>query len=535
MTAKSMSLIARRELQASIRGKYRDASWANKRKLLDGFVAATGYERKYAIQLLNSDEMPVLPKNRPASQQYDEQVRQALISVWNAANQICSKRLVPFLPQLVTAMERHGHLQVPADVRTRLLSISAATVDRLLKPEREIVKQSISTTCRGNLLKHQIQVRTFADWDDVTPGFLEADLVAHCGGNTNGAFLNTLVLVDIATGWLECMPLLRKCASDVIDGLRVADDLLPFSLQGLDTDCGSEFINYDLLDYCEDKFITFTRARTHRKNDQAHVEEKNGSVVRRLVGYDRFEGQEAWKALAKLYCVLRKYVNFFQPSLKLLEKERQGAKVSKKYDRAKTPFQRILLSEHIRQAKKDSLTAEYEKLDPVDLMTQLETLQDELWKYSWNKNGCAKLDFNVTNDNINDQNKTQTEKSNNVGRYYHTSKKVDLRKAPRAWRTRKDPFENVWDEIRLRLELAPETTAREIIQWIMEKYPNQFSTGQTRTLQRRIAQWRQEQESQEDKLRALMINQISPPPTYSITDKGIQTNLNRKEECVEIT
>jgi hypothetical protein len=262
--------------------------------------------------------MPILPKKRPASQKYDEQVRQALISVWFTANQICSKRLVPFLPQLVTAMEHHGHLRLPADVRAHLLSISPATADRMLRPERENIKRSISTTRRGNLLKHQIQVRTFADWDDVTPGFLEADLVAHCGGNTNGAFLNTLVLVDISTGWLECMPLLRKCASDVIDGLRVADELLPFPLQGLDTDCGSEFINYDLLDYCEDRFITFTRARTHRKNDQAHVEEKNGSVVRRLVGYDRFEGREAWEALAKLYCVLRKYVNFFQPSLKLL-------------------------------------------------------------------------------------------------------------------------------------------------------------------------------------------------------------------------
>ena len=148
-------------------------------------------------------------------------------------------------------------------------------------------------------------MRTFADWDDVTPGFVEADLVAHCGGNTNGAFLNTLVLVDICTGWLECMPLLRKSAQDVIDGLRVADELLPFIMQGLDTDCGSEFINYDVLDYCEDKHITFTRARTHRKNDQAHVEEKNGSVVRRLVGYDRFEGRKAWEALAQLYRVLR--------------------------------------------------------------------------------------------------------------------------------------------------------------------------------------------------------------------------------------
>ena len=206
-------------------------------------------------------------------------------------NQICSKRLVPFLPALVAAMERHGHLRLPSDVRTRLLSISPATVDRLLRPERVRINKSVSTTRSGSLLKHQVPVRTFADWDDVVPGFLEADLVAHCGGNTNGAFLNTLTLVDISTGWLECIPLLRKSAGDVIDGLCIADDLLPFPLQGLDTDCGSEFINYEkittaiavlyLLDYCEKRSITFTRARTHRKNDQAHVEEKNGSVVRK--------------------------------------------------------------------------------------------------------------------------------------------------------------------------------------------------------------------------------------------------------------
>jgi hypothetical protein len=239
----------------------------------------------------------------------------------------------------------------------------------MLKPEREKTKYSLSTTRRGNLLKHQIQVRTFADWDDVTPGFPEADLVAHCGGNTNGSFLNTLTLVDIATGWLECLPLLRKNANDVIDGLQVANELLPFSIEGVDTDCGSEFINYELLDYSEENHITFTRARTHRKNDQAYVEEKNGSVVLRLVGYDGFEGWKAWEALARLYRVVRRYVNFYQPSLKLVEKERIGAKVSKKYDDAKTPYQRVLLSEHISQSTKGSLKLEYKKLDPVYLLT----------------------------------------------------------------------------------------------------------------------------------------------------------------------
>ncbi len=219
---KSMSLGARRELQSIIKQKYHNASWADRSKLLDGFVAATGYERKYAIQLLNSAEMPILPKKRPASQKYDEQVRQALISVWYTTNQICSKRLVPFLPQLVTTMEHHGHLRLPADVRAHLLSISPATVDRMLRPERENIKRSISTTRRGNLLKHQIQVRTFADWDDVTPGFLEADLVAHCGGNTNGAFLNTLVLVDISTGWLDAC---HCCESAPVMLLTVCESL----------------------------------------------------------------------------------------------------------------------------------------------------------------------------------------------------------------------------------------------------------------------------------------------------------------------
>lgn len=503
---KSVSLNTRRELLASVRQKYRDVNWVNKGKILDGFVAATGYERKYAIQLLNSTEKPAESPRHRSSQKYDDQVRQALIFVWCTANQICSKRLVPFLPQLVKAMEQHGHLRLPADVREHLFKISPATVDRILKPEREKIKLGVSTTRPGNLLKHQIQVRTFADWDDVVPGFLEADLVAHCGGNTNGAFLNTLTLIDISTGWLECIPLLRKSAGDVIDGLRVADELLPFTVQGLDTDCGSEFINYDLLDYCEDRQITFTRARTHRKNDQAHVEEKNGSVVRRLVGYDRFEGRKSWEALARLYQVLRKYINFFQPSLKLIEKERQGAKVSKKYDRAKTPFQRILLSDHISPEKKNLLTKEYETLDPVCLLAQLESLQDKLWKFSWNKSGITTGNLTVTTDVIATQVDPEVVEPVSESRYYHTSKKIDFRKSPRTWRTRKDPFEKVWDEIRLRLELMPETTAKQIIEWLMSKYANQFSISQIRTLQRRIAEWRQQQESQEEKLRVLMLN-----------------------------
>ena len=229
---RTMSLQSRREILNNIRVQYQESDWLKKGKILDGFVAASGYDRKYAIKLLNSnDVINKPPQTRQSRVKYDEQVRRALIAVWYAANQICSKRLVPFIPELVSAMERHGHLRLTADVREKLLGISRSTVDRILSHEKERAGKSLSTTKPGNLIKHQIQVRTFADWDDVTPGFMEADLVAHCGGNTNGAFLNTLVLTDITTGWTECLPLLRKSAGDVIIGLKLAKELLPFPLE----------------------------------------------------------------------------------------------------------------------------------------------------------------------------------------------------------------------------------------------------------------------------------------------------------------
>lgn len=269
---KSMNLQTRREILNSIRVRYQESDWQEKGKILDGFIAASGYDRKYAIKLLNSNAVINKPvPTRQSRVKYDEQVRQALIALWYAANQICAKRLVPFIPELVSAMERHGHLHLPAAVREKLLTISRSTVDRILRLEQDRAGKSVSTTKRGNLLKYQIQVRTFADWDDVLPGFMEVDLVAHCGGNTNGAFLNTLTLTDMTTGWTECLPLLRKSAGDVIIGLKLAQELLPFPLLGIDSDNGSEFINHDLMGFCDDNKITFTRSRAYRKNDQAHT------------------------------------------------------------------------------------------------------------------------------------------------------------------------------------------------------------------------------------------------------------------------
>ena len=232
-------------------------------------------------------------------------------------------------------------------MRQGLLSLSPATADRLLHQQRISEGRSISTTHPGKLLKHQIPIRTFADWSEQAPGFMEADLVAHCGDRADGAFLNTLVLTDIATGWTECLALLRRGEAEVIGAMEASRQCLPFPLLGLDTDNGGEFINYELVNYCKQQKITFTRSRSYRKNDQAHVEEKNGSVVRRLVGYDRYEGIGAWRALTALYEVLRLYINFFQPSMKLLSMERIGSRIIKRYDRARTPYEWVLAASSI--------------------------------------------------------------------------------------------------------------------------------------------------------------------------------------------
>ena len=515
---RTMNLQTRREILTNIRNQYQEAGWLKKGKILDGFLAASGYDRKYAIKLLNSkDKIKKLPQARQSRVKYDAQVKQALVTIWYAANQICSKRLVPFIPELVSAMERHRHLHLPGDVRAKLLGVSRSTVDRILSSEKERAGKSISTTKAGNLFKHQIQVRTFADWDDVIPDFLEADLVAHCGGNTNGAFLNTLTLTDITTGWTECLPLLRKSAGDVIIGLKIAQELLPFPLLGIDTDNGSEFINHDLMKFCEENKITFTRSRAYRKNDQAHVEEKNGSVVRRIIGYDRFEGRAAWEALSEVYCVLRLYVNFFQPSLKLLSKTRCGARVTKKYDTAKTPHQRAITMENIDHRIKDALNEQYDRLDPVDLLAKLETLQSKLFNYAWSRstilatperlvalNNLITIPELICPNDINESDSQGLGAGKAKLQHYRHTKKADKNKRPRDWRTRTDPFERVWDELKLKLELNPEQTAKALLKGLITKYPADFKPGQIRTLQRRVSEWRGSQLDHETRLREMM-------------------------------
>ncbi len=295
-----MSFRSKQELLQQTAPRYQEATEAPKVTILNEFVAATGYARKYAIRVLNHPGVPHVEIERSRAPRYGPKIQEALHLAWLAANRICAKRLVPFLPTLVESLERHGHLQLTPEVRSQLLTISSATADRLLRPYR-VLPRTRSMTRAGTLLKKQIPIRTFRDWDDAQPGFLEIDVVAHCGTLNEGSYLSTLTLTDVATGWTECVPLLHRGQALVIQALDRARQLLPFPILGLDTDNGGEFINAEVLAYCEREHITFTRGRTYKSNDQCYIEQKNGAIVRQVVGYDRFSGEAALRQLTELY------------------------------------------------------------------------------------------------------------------------------------------------------------------------------------------------------------------------------------------
>jgi hypothetical protein len=283
----------------------------------------TGYHRKHAIRVLNGDPHAVSLKRGGRLRVYDEAVREALVVLWEAADRICGKRLTALLPVLIPALEQHGHLRLRDDVRGRLLSASAATVDRLLASTRVVAGgRTRHRTSAVPSVRRTVPVRTFADWKDPAPGHMEADLVAHCAETVAGSFVHTLVLTDVSSGWTECVALVVRDSTLIVEALTRLRATLPFRLIGFDTDNGSEFLNETVLAYCAAQQIEFTRSRPYRKNDQAWVEQKNGAVVRRLVGHRRFEGLAAAEALTRLYAASRLFTNFFQPSFKLAHKTR---------------------------------------------------------------------------------------------------------------------------------------------------------------------------------------------------------------------
>jgi hypothetical protein len=299
---------------------------------------------------------------------------------WEATDRLCSKRLCPFLPELVRILRRNGEISITTEIEAELCRVSPSTADRLLRPYRRLGgRRPFSTTKPGSLLKGSIPIKTFADWEDDQPGFLEVDLVAHCGESTEGFYLTTLSTVDVATGWSECVGVWGKGQERVGSAIHRVRQRLPFPFLGLDSDNGSEFINQHLYRYCQKQGITFTRSRPYKKNDSCHVEQKNWSVVRRLVGYDRYSSRAALEILNRIYDLLRLYTNFFQPTMKLVAKTRHGAKVHKVYDRAQTPYQRVLAASILTEAKQQELAAIYNSLNPTSLLSQINENLKQLW------------------------------------------------------------------------------------------------------------------------------------------------------------
>jgi hypothetical protein len=325
-----MSHRSKKELIEAIRPRYLKASRKDKKQILDEFIAATRYHRKYAIRVLKHRPKQKALKKPGRQKIYIGAVIQALEQIWEICGRICSKRLKPFIPEIITVLARCHELQLDEAVKSQFLQMSRATIDRCLKPARFKHPKGLSTTKPGTLLKKAIPVRTFTPWEDEKPGFLEMDLVAHCGVTTEGQYLNTLTCTDIATGWTECLGLPNKTQLAVSQAIQVLRQRLPFPLLGLDSDNGSEFINDTLYRYCLTEEITFTRSRPYKKNDQAHVEQKNWSVVRHTVGHDRLETPEELQLLNAIYEDLRLYINFFQPVLKLVGKVHMDGKTIKK-------------------------------------------------------------------------------------------------------------------------------------------------------------------------------------------------------------
>src|SRR5271156_5903397 len=365
--------------------------------------------------------------------------------------------------------------------------MSAATIDRALKNVRQQTGRSMRRKAPPSAaIRRSVPVRTFADWDDPPPGFVEADLVAHSGPVARGSFVQTLVLTDIATGWTECAPLLvreQRLLTEVLGELR---KVLPFPLLGLDTDNDSVFMNETVRDYCEQAGIEFTRCRPYRKNDQAWVEQKNGAVVRRTIGYRRFEGLEAAATLACLYGAMRLFVNFFQPSFKLAAKVRDGALVRKRYHPPATPCQRpmadLRTSEEVRR-RVQKLRA---VLDPVRLLQEIRAAQQQL---------VAIADGTALGDTAKPTSPTLEQFLSGLRTAWKDGevRPTSVAKAkPKRLRRRPDPFAAVTTGLRGWFEAEPWHTSRELLERLQAERPGASPDGQLRTLQRRLKEWRRE-------------------------------------------
>ena len=375
-----MTQLSKAEVIEAYRLRYLRSEKHERMRILDIITEATGYSRKHAIRLLNHPKEIRKIISRRRSSRYAHLV-DTLRKVWAASNFICGKRLVPFLPNMIDSLKRHGEISLSKEDTALLCAISPATADRLLRPARKALAfKGRSTTKPGTLLKHKIPIRTFTQWNDESPGFLEIDLVAHCGDSTGGEYINTLNMTDVATGWTRSTAFMGRSERFCVAAIEEARSSLPFPVLGIDSDNDSVFINSHLFRYCTQESITFTRSRPYKKNDQCRIEQKNWDVVRKMIGYGRFETPEQLEILNRIHCLLSFYQNLFQPSRKVVSKQRIGAKVRKKYDIAQTPCQRLLSCKDVPPDVKKRLRETFRDLNPAQLLRSIQQLTDELYR-----------------------------------------------------------------------------------------------------------------------------------------------------------
>ena len=353
--------------------RYRKSDKKGKKAILDEFVRTTGYNRKYAIHLLSNwgkehvrivdgqavklvVGAPKKHKKRKGKRIYDEAVREALKKIWQTFDYMCGKRLVVLLRMNMDLLYEDQDFAISEEVREKLMSISASTIDRILAGERKKLQlKGRSTTRAGTLLKHQIPIRVFFDWDERKPGFFELDRVSHDGGSSRGEYCLTLDATDVYSGWVELRALRNQAHRWVKEEAEHIYEHLPYAMKGVDSDNGGEFINHQLWNWANDHQITFTRSRPYHKNDNCFVEQKNDLAVRRTVGYYRFDTQQEFEALQEVYTHLCPLLNYYYPSVRLIEKTRIGARVKKIYDDPKPPYLRLLESNHIDEQVKTEL------------------------------------------------------------------------------------------------------------------------------------------------------------------------------------
>jgi len=370
-----MSMNARREYLIQLKPRYLKLSKKDKGLFLTEASETTGLNKNYLSGLLQAMvdlKWRQIRPRKPRKKIYDNEVVYHLKKIWDVLDCPCGERMKGSLPGTLDALIRHKEIIVSDEMKNKLLKASPSTIDRVLKRFKAIKRRSLhGSTKPGSFLKKHIPIE-LSRWDEKKLGWSEIDLVSHNGGNPNGFFANTLTDTDLASGWTELAAFLGKSELRVVESLSAIDNRRPFKRKGIDSDNGSEFINWNLLRFCEQEDIKFTRGRSGKKNDNAHVEQKNWTHVRKLVGYRRYDTKRQVDLLNDLYQnEWRSYENFFQATVKLKEKKRIGGHLHKKYEPAKTPYQRIIESDEVDETTKTRLKEQYLSLNPAELKQQI--------------------------------------------------------------------------------------------------------------------------------------------------------------------